>query len=149
MGAAPETSPVIQALQGAWEGTGTLLGRTAEFRMEWNSGAGGFVHLSFSNTWVGEDGDRTPVLRSEATYLVHGSTAEGVWIDTRPQRIRLDAVLTDSSMVTTWTADAERGRTEYVVRSANEAFVRDLVESDGAFRLFAEAQYRRAAPPRD
>jgi len=141
---------VFSALEGAWDGTGTLLERAAEFRMEWSVGGGGFVHLSFANAWVGEEGSRTPVLQSEATYLVRGSTAQGVWIDTRPQRIQLAAIVTDSSVVTTWTAEAERGRTEHVVRSPDEVFVRDLVEADGEFRLFAEARYRRrVAPPPD
>lgn len=144
---ATDVASVFSALEGAWDGVGTLLGRRAEFDMEWSVGEGGFVHLSFANSWVSEDGSRTPVLRSEASYLVSGSSAQGVWIDTRPQRIQLDAVLTDTSVVTTWTAEAERGRTEYTVRSLDEVYVRDLVEADGEFRLFAEARYRRRAAP--
>ncbi len=145
--AATPVGPVFAALEGVWEGTGQLLDRTAEFRMEWRAGPGNFVRLSFSNAWVDEHGNKTPVLQSEAIYRANGSVAQGVWIDSRPQRIRLDAIVTDSSLVTTWTADDEQGRTEYVIRSSDEVVVRDMVEVDGELRMFGEARYRRAPPP--
>jgi hypothetical protein len=140
--------PVFNGLEGSWEGTGVLLQRPAEFHMEWRVASGGFVRLSFTNAWVDERGNRTPVLRSEATYLVRGRAVQGVWIDSRPQRIRLDAVVTDSSLVTTWTAEVERGRTEYIVRSSSELMVRDLVEINGEFQGFGEARYTRRDPAR-
>lgn len=135
--------PVFYALEGAWEGTGVLLQRPAEFSMEWRLGPDNFVRLSFSNAWVDEQGNRTPVLRSEAIYHVRGAAAQGVWIDSRPQRIQLDAVVTDSSVVTSWRAERERGRTEYLVRSSSEVIVRDLVEVNGEFQVFGEARYTR------
>jgi hypothetical protein len=114
--------------------------------MEWRVGSGGFVRLSFTNAWVDERGNRTPVLQSEAIYFVRGSAVQGVWIDSRPQRIQLDAFVNDSSLVTTWTAERERGRTEYMVRSSTELLVRDLVEIDGEFQLFGEARYTKRDP---
>ena len=111
--------------------------------MEWTSLGGGFVRLSYTNAWVGEDGDTIPVLSAEATYRAQGSTALGVWLDSRPQQLTLNAVLTDSSVVTRWTAAAETGRTEYVLLSPNEAVVRDFVIVDGADQPFGEATYRR------
>ena len=136
--------PVFQRLEGSWIGTGVLLGRPAEFTMRWEVRDGGFVRLVFTNAWVDESGARTPVLSSEATYLSESTSAIGVWLDDRPQRLTLRAELTDSTVVTHWTADAEEGRTEYVVRSADAVSVRDFVYSDGAERLFAEGTYRRA-----
>lgn len=121
-----------------------LLGRPAVFEMRWTAGTSGFVTLSFSNAWLEEGGGTTPVLSARATYLVDGTRAAGVWIDDRPQQLRLDAVVTDSSVVTTWVADAERGRTEYIVRGPEAVVVRDVVIVEGADRLFAEATYRRA-----
>ena len=117
--------------------------------MRWEIGTEGFVRLVFSNAWVGADGSRTPVLSSEATYFPSGSSALGVWLDDRPQRLTLHATLTDSTVITLWTADAEEGRTEYVVRSAEEVVVRDIVYVDGSERRFAEATYRRAVAPPD
>jgi len=138
---------VFAKLEGRWIGSGVLLGRPAEFTMDWQIGTEGFVRLVFSNAWVGEEGNRTPVLSSEATYLPGESSALGVWLDDRPQRLTLEAALTDSTIMTSWTAEAEEGRTEYVVRSPEEVVVRDIVYVDGSERPFAEAIYRRASSP--
>ena len=54
-------------------------------------------------------------------------------------------MLSDTSVVTRWTAESEQGRTEYVVRSADEVMVRDFVLVDGTERPFGEARYRRVA----
>lgn len=140
-----ELPPVFMSLEGTWEGEGVLLGRPAVFEMAWELGPSGFVQLSFSNAWVEDGGSSVPVLSARATYLVRGASATGVWIDNRPQRLTLDAVVTDSSVVTHWSAEAEDGRTEYVARSPTSLWVRDFVMSDGEERLFAEATYERRA----
>jgi hypothetical protein len=140
-----EVPPVFSALHGAWEGTGTLLGRPARFEMRWEVVGSGFVRLEFSNSWVGEDGEGIPVLSSQAAYFLEGSTGVGVWIDDRPQRIVLDVSVTDSSVVSLWTAEAEEGRTEYLVQSDDVVLVRDFVFAGDSERLFAEAEYRRRA----
>ena len=145
---AAERQDVFAKLQGQWTGSGVLMGRPAEFSMRWEAEGRPFVRLTFHNAWTGEDGGRIPVLTSVATYYLVGGAALGVWIDDRPQRIRLEAALTDSTVVTEWTADAERGRTEYIVRSADEVLVRDVVYADGSERLFAEATYHRSATSR-
>jgi hypothetical protein len=144
---AADLPTVFEKLDGQWTGSGVLLGRPAEFVMRWEIGTGGFVRLIFSNAWVSDDGSRTPVLSSEATYLPSGSSALGVWLDDRPQRLTLHAALTDSTVVTSWKADAEEGRTEYLVRSPEEVVVVDIVYVDGSERRFAEATYRRVPPP--
>jgi len=144
---APQIATVFAKLEGQWIGSGELLGRPAEFLMRWEIGTEGFVRLVFSNAWVSEDGDRMPVLSSEATYFPGESSALGVWLDNRPQRLTLHAALTDSTLIAEWTADAEEGRTEYVVRSPEEVIVRDIVYVDGSERRFADATYRRASPP--
>lgn len=135
--------PIFSTLEGSWEGSGVLLGRRAAFEMRWEAGASGFVRLSFSNAWVEEGGSLTPVLSAQATYLVRGVSASGVWIDDRPQRLRLETTVTDTTVVTDWTADSEQGRTEYIVVSPESVVVRDFVVVEGADRLFAEATYHR------
>jgi hypothetical protein len=137
---------VFTTLEGRWTGAGELMGRPAEFEMRWQTEAGGFVGLFFKNAWVSGDGSVTPVLSSVATYYPKGSSALGVWLDDRPQRLTLDAVLTDSTVTTNWAGDAEKGRTEYRVRSPDAVVVRDFVYVDGSERLFAEATYSRAPP---
>jgi hypothetical protein len=135
--------PVFSMLEGTWEGSGELFGRPAAFRMRWEIDAAGFVRLAFSNAFIKEDGSPSPVLAAQATYWVDDASAIGVWIDDRPQRLTLEAVITDSSVVTTWLAESETGRTEYVVHSATSVTVRDFVSGADAERLFAEATYQR------
>lgn len=138
---------VFTTLEGQWTGSGVLLGRPAAFSMRWQVGSEGFVRLVFSNAWLSEDGTQVPVLSSEAIYLPRGSSALGVWLDDRPQTLTLQAALTDSSVTTHWTANAEEGRTEYLVRSSEEVVVRDIVYVNGSERRFAEATYRRVRAP--
>jgi hypothetical protein len=145
----PGVPAVFSTLQGTWDGSGTLLGRPAHFQMHWEVVGKGFVRLGFSNSWVTEGADDTPVLSSQATYYVEGPSGLGVWIDNRPQRLTLDVAVTDSSVITKWTAEAEVGRTEYVVQSDGEVLVRDFVSTDDVERLFAEAVYRRRTPNMD
>lgn len=145
---AQETPPssvpsAFSKLEGAWEGSGVLLDRPAEFQMKWEVMGSGFVRLTFSNAWVKEGGSLTPVLSSQAVYYLDGSSAIGVWLDDRPQRLTLQASVTDSSVVTHWTAATEEGRTEYLIRSPEVVVVRDFVGVNGAERLFAEATFRR------
>ncbi len=137
---------VFSALEGAWDGSGVLLGRPAAFQMRWETMGAGFFHLTFSNSWVNDDGNPTPVLSSHAVYYWRDSSAVGVWLDDRPQRVNLEATVTDSSVVTHWTAQAEAGRTEYLVRSSDTVVVRDFVYVNGSERPFAEATYRRRTP---
>ncbi len=139
----PPAETVFSALQGDWEGSGTLLGRPASFTMRWDVIGDGFARLTFKNAWVGDDGGLSPVLSAHAIYFVRDSTAIGVWLDDRPQRLTIEAALTDSSVVASWTAASERGRTEYVVRSAGSVVVKDFVYSNGTEQLFGEASYRR------
>lgn len=141
--AEPRGETVFSALQGDWEGSGTLLQRPASFSMRWDVLGDGFVRLTFTNAWVGDGGRPSPVLTANAVYYVRDSSAIGVWIDDRLQRLTIEAVLTDSSVVARWTAASERGRTEYLLRSADSVVVKDFVYSNGEERLFGEAVYHR------
>ena len=118
------------------------MGRPASFEMEWKILDGGFVELNFTNAFVEASGAVTPVLQARALYRPSGTTAIGVWIDTRPQRIQLESEISQSAVITTWTAATERGRTEYRIEDGGLT-VRDYVEADGEMRLFGEAHYTR------
>jgi len=134
---------VFSILNGTWDGSGTLLGRPAEFQMAWELVGNGFVRLSFRNSWVTAGEEATPVLSAQAIYYFQGLSAVGVWIDDRPQRLSLEVAATDSSVIVNWTAEGEEGRTEYVIKSADDVLVRDFVYSNGTERLFGEAAYQR------
>jgi hypothetical protein len=140
---APETS-VFDAMVGKWVGEGTLMGRPARFTADWSARDDGFYVLSFTNAFAGSDGQVTPVLSAVATYLPRGQEATGVWLDTRPQRIELSSVLSETSIVTTWVAPDERGRTEYRLEPDGSLRVLDFVETDGQMHPFGEALYTRA-----
>ena len=133
---------VFSELNGTWSGVGTLMGRSADFEMEWKTLDGGFVELHFRNAFVDASGTVTPVLEARAVYRPSGTTAIGVWIDTRAQRFQLEAEISESAVITNWTAATERGRTEYRIEEGGVT-VRDYVEADGEMRLFGEARYTR------
>ncbi len=135
---------VFSVLQGTWSGTGTLMGRPASFEMQWKTLDGGFVELHFTNAFVDASGAVTPVLEARALYRPSGTTAIGVWIDTRPQRVQLESEISQSAVITNWTAATERGRTEYRIEEGGVT-VRDYVEADGEMRLFGEARYTRVS----
>lgn len=135
--------PVLQALEGRWNGQGTLFGRPAAFSMCWEAGDAGFVRLAFTNAFVAEDGARTPLIAARAVYFLRGSWGVGAWVDDRPEQLTIEAVATDSSLVATWASPSERGRTEYLVRSPGQVTVRDFVLAAAGERQFAEASYSR------
>ena len=142
--AAAQVPAVFSALEGEWSGMGTLMGRPARFEMEWRAQEGGFIELRFQNALVDTSGTVTVVLRARAVYRPSGTTAMGVWIDSRPQRIQLESEITETAVITNWSAATENGRTEYRIDQEGVT-VRDYVETDGEMRLFAEAQYTRVS----
>lgn len=132
------------ALSGEWTGEGTLFDRPARFTMQWRE-QDGFATLHFSNAFVEAAGDLTPVLRAAAAYRTDPASPEGVWLDSRGVRMELLWEASDSSLVVTWTAPTESGRTTYSVRPSGELDVVDEVRSGDAWRTFATAVLRKEA----
>ena len=135
---------VFSQLSGDWQGQGSLMGRDAEFRMQWQVESG-FAVLRFSNAFAGPDGT-TPVLTAVATYRTTPSRPEAVWLDSRGVRIEIRWEATDSTLTAHWQAPDERGRTVYRVTSDQTAEVHDEVETPNGWRRFATARYRRTQP---
>jgi len=125
------THDVFVLLEGAWRGEGTLMGRAASFRMEWELKPGGFAVLTFSNG----------ALDAVALYRRTGEAA-GYWMDTRGQQLAIAWTATDSSLVATWTG-SETGRTVYRRIGAALVEVVDSVRTAGGWREFGRARYRR------
>lgn len=134
---------VFDRLEGAWEGTGRLMGRPGAFEMTWEHRGGAFVGLEFRNALVADDGTTTPVLAAQALYRFEGEAGLGAWLDDRPAEITIRVLATDSTVVSEWVAESEEGRTEYLVRSDDEVRVRDWVYTPDGEELFGEAVYRR------
>jgi len=139
---AQEPAAVFERLGGEWRGEGTLLGRAARFEMRWEP-RGMLAVLTFENAFVDSSGQVTPVLSAAAVYRTSLQSPEAVWLDSRGVRIEIRWTATDSTLVASWTAPEEAGRTTYRVLSSEELEVVDEVETDGALRAFATARYRR------
>jgi hypothetical protein len=138
-----QTGPVIfQRLHGEWQGTGTLLGRSAQFEMRWDNGRA-FATLIFANAFHDSAGTVTPVLSAGAVYRTSSGSTDAVWFDSRGIRIEIRWEATDSVLVSNWTAPAESGRTTYRVMSADQVEVLDEVRSAAGWRTFGSARYER------
>jgi hypothetical protein len=137
---------VFDRLEGAWRGNGTLMGRDARYTMTWRQ-SDGFAVLRFANAFAGPEGATTPVLSAVAVYRTSPGSAEAVWLDSRGVRIEIEWEGSDSVLVAHWTAPTESGRTTYRVISPEEIEVVDEVSSDGTWRRFGTARYRRGDPP--
>lgn len=139
---------VFGLLAGDWVGEGTLLGRPAAFTIRWTLSSVSEARLDFTNGFRDRTGVVTPVLEAVAIYTVTPSgQVVASWADNRPQAIEIEADVSDSTVVSHWTAPAERGRTEYRLEPDGTMTVRDWVFSDGELRPFGEALYRRSRAP--
>lgn len=135
---------VVDALEGEWDGSGTLFGSPASFTMSWQRSLGDrFLRLVFSNALTTDDGP-SPVLSAEAFYRPddEGGLA-GYWFDTRGETVTLRARVTDDRVVTDWQASSESGRTTYLVVDADTLEVIDEVRGADGWQEFGRATYTR------
>lgn len=137
-----QTAPVFDRLAGEWQGEGTLMGRSAEFRMRWTP-HGELATLVFGNAFRDSTGAVTPVLAAVAAYRTVSEAPKAVWLDSRGVRIEIDWQATDSTLVADWSAPSESGRTTYHVIGPDAVDVTDEVRTEDGWRTFATARYRR------
>lgn len=144
--AAQDAAAVFERLEGTWAGSGTLFGRPAAFTMRWDV-SGGLASLRFTNALVEADGTETPVMSAAAVYRIDGD-AEGVWLDSRGERVELAWTVADGALVVDWRASAESGRTTYRPVDGDRVEVVDEVAADDGWRVFGNASHARtgAAP---
>jgi hypothetical protein len=146
---------VLGRLAGSWDGKGELFGKPAVFRMEWSRALGGRFHrLEFSNAFAPEapEADPIPVLSAMAMYRTGNPPAaddgriRGTWFDSRGVELPLAATASESTLVVLWGSgeDAEQGRTTYAWTGPGTARVTDEVMKDGAYQVFAAADYWRS-----
>ena len=137
---------VFSLLEGEWHGEGMLMGRSAAYAMTWRHDAG-FAVLEFANSFVGTDGQATPVLNSVAVYRASEANPEAVWLDSRGERVEIRWESSDSSLIAHWANSSEEGRTTYRVRAGHELEVVDEVLSGDGWRTFGTARYKKARVP--
>lgn len=140
----PTWPPVVAALEGDWEGSGTLFGSAASFTMSWERSLNDqFLRLTFGNALVTDDGN-SPVLAAEAFYRAGADgSLTGYWFDTRGEVVTLRARVTDDRIVTDWQASSESGRTTYRVVDADTVEVVDEVRGANGLQEFGRATYAR------
>ncbi len=114
--------------------------------MRWDV-AGGLATLHFTNALVDADGTESPVMSAAAVYRIDGA-ADGVWLDSRGERIELTWTVADGALVVDWRASAESGRTTYRPVDRNRVEVVDEVAAADGWRVFGTSSYARigAAP---
>ncbi len=130
-----------KALIGQWKGTGSLMGNTATFQMQWSTTLNKkFVHLSFSNSFTDKQGT-TRTLASEAYY--NFKTKKGIWVDSRGVILPLVLAVTSDTLTVLWgDTQTEQGKTTY--RLVNKGIqVEDHVLRNERYFLFGKASYIR------
>jgi len=142
-----EEALVTDLLLGSWRGEGELFGRSAAFRMDWESVLSGrFLRLTFENGFQNGDAVK-PVLRAQAYYrILPDDQFEGTWFDSREKTQPLQGSADATSLTIHWgTPETEEGRTVYRLVDSDSVEVEDFVQKDGEWRVFAHATYRRAS----
>lgn len=139
--ASQDAAAVFERLEGTWAGPGTLFGRPAAFTMRWDA-ADGLATLRFTNALVDADGTETPVMSAVAVYRIDGG-AEGVWLDSRGERVELAWTVADGALVVDWRASTESGRTTYRPMGGDRVEVVDEVAADDGWRVFGTAEHTR------
>ena len=144
----PAASPlgVLAALEGRWEGTGTILGQPSRVEIEWSRTLEArFMKLTF----VSHIG---PSRRFEG-HAYYQPSSQGrfraTWFDSSGQVRPIAATGTEVALVAAWgTPDTEEGETTYRLTSPDRMDVVDRVKSkDGMWREFGRSTLSRTLQP--
>jgi len=127
-----------------WEGTGTLMGSEATFKMNWKKTLGdNFIFLKFKNERKNKNGE-TFYFKAHAYYKVkQGGFIEGMWFDSRGIYFPLTGTLTKTKLLINWgTPKTEQGRTVYTITENNEIEVIDFILKNNEYLRFGNAVYK-------
>ena len=126
---------------GSWEGTGTLFGQDAQFKMTWEKTLNDkFLKLTFQNRFKVQNG-KERVMDAQGYY--NTVTGKGQWFDSRGQNLPLLLEIDKKTLKVFWgDDDTEQGRTTYVIVGKKMA-VEDYVMKDGMLQIFGKAEYTR------
>lgn len=148
--APPADVPALLArLEGAWAGSGTILGQPATVEMQWLPVLDrAFLRL----TWVSHIGAPPKAMRFEghAYYRRSGAgSARATWFDSSGQVRPIVVTADGDGLVAAWgTPETEVGETTYRLESATRVLVVDRVrQKDGTWREFGRSTLSRTLPP--
>ena len=130
----------LSALDGAWTGTGKLMGRPAEFDICWDSKTlPDLIRLEY-RIRHGE----TTVFRAAGYYRTNNKGATGQWFDSRNVTFDIQIDIDGSESITSrWSGLRESGQTHYKMLGDSALVVSDYVTKDGSPVQFADARYKR------
>lgn len=141
---------LLARLDGAWTGTGTILGQASSVEMQWTPVLGGrFVRLTFASH-IGPP-PKTQHFEGHAYYEVRpDGRIRATWFDSSGQVRPVEATADASMLAATWgTPETEVGDTTYRLVSDREMSVVDRVrQKDGTWREFGRSTLSRTLPLR-
>lgn len=126
---------------GEWQGSGTLMGKDADFEMKWEKVLNDqFLKLTFRNGF--SDGSFS--MKAHGYYKLNDDgSLSGQWFDSRGTSFPLKGTFTSTLFTTEWEdSDVEKGRSEYRILESGEVQVTDFVLRNGSYQKFAEATYQ-------
>ena len=135
-------------LTGRWQGSGEVRGMSAAIELQFRPAFGGRgYHLTFDNRMRGKD-DKVWPFAAEALYLCDAQGAcRGHWYDSRGMVLPLEATTASGRLVVAWgDVDTERGRTTYRIDGDGIAITDEVLDKDGAWKVFGETTASRSAP---
>lgn len=142
----PSRPALMSQLEGAWRGTGTILGQPARVEMQWQPALDGrFLRLTF----VSHIGPDATARRFEGHAYYQASADPGrlraTWFDNSGLVRPIEATATTDSLVAAWgTPETEVGETTYRLVSANEMEIIDRVRGkNGVWREFGRSRLSR------
>ncbi len=141
---------LFERLDGAWTGSGTILGQPSTVDLQWTPVLEGrFVRLTFSSH-IGP-APKTQHFEGHAYYEVRpDGRVRATWFDSSGLTRPIDATVDASSLVAVWgTPETEVGETTYRLVSDRALEVVDRVRGkDGTWRTFGRSTLSRTLPPR-
>jgi len=127
----------------SWEGTGTLMGASATFKMSWTQELNGsFYHLNFENKRSAKDGSEIE-FKAKAFYKVtNDSIVFGTWFDSRGISFPLKGKSLENELIIIWgNEQTEQGKTTYTYLDKKKIVVKDYILNNEKYLQFGAAEY--------
>ncbi|WP_422104058.1 hypothetical protein [Winogradskyella sp.] len=126
-----------------WEGTGTLMGKKATFKMNWQNVLNDqFIKLEFQNEHQSENNEAI-VFKATAFYnIINDTIVTGHWFDNRGISLPLKGQVNDDTLTIFWgNSDTETGKTIYKYINDSSLHVEDYILSNATYHKFGNATY--------
>ncbi len=126
-----------------WEGSGTLMGASATFKMSWTQElSDSFYHLNFENRRNVKNGSEI-VFKAKAFYKVtNDSIVSGTWFDSRGISFPLKGKFLENELIIIWgNEQTEQGKTTYTYLDKKKIVVKDYILNNEKYFQFGAAEY--------